>query len=121
VQFSSEAKGVLAGKPEDISPTLKNWDKDSPGRFVDIFQEIESTLIDKIGLKVDQEVPISQKLAARRKSIVLAKELEEDGELQDAIWALENALKISEELKESDKVEKFKQKIEELKHKINNN
>ncbi|MHA1269190.1 MAG: hypothetical protein ACTSPY_05325 [Candidatus Helarchaeota archaeon] len=118
IQFSSEVKELLNKTPDEVSPTLNSWDKNKPGHFVDIFQEIENALIDTFGYQIDSKLTESQKLAARRKSIRLAKEAEENGELQDAIWFLENVIKISEDLHEFDKIEKYKQKILELKQKI---
>ncbi|MBD3227795.1 MAG: hypothetical protein GF329_06370 [Candidatus Lokiarchaeota archaeon] len=118
--FSPEVKEIIKQSPDEVSKTLDLWEKESPGHFVDIFQEIEQTLLDKIGLAMEGEGEFTepQKLAARRKAIRLAKECEENNEFEDAIWALRNAIKIFKEFKEFDKIEKYTKKIEELQEKI---
>jgi hypothetical protein len=116
--FSPEANELLHKSPEEISQTLKSWDKDHPGHFVDIFQEIESELLDRAGIEIGGEFSEAQKLAARRRSIKLAKESEENGEYKEAIWFLENAIKISKEFEETEKVIKYTKKVGKLKEKI---
>ncbi|MHA1232315.1 MAG: hypothetical protein ACTSRP_15365 [Candidatus Helarchaeota archaeon] len=118
IHMSPETKKILKDSLDNISPTLQSWNKNDPGHLIDIFQEIESELIKKVGIEMDEEVSTAQKLAARRRSIILAQECEQNGEYSDAIWFLENAVRISEELGEKDKSEKYSQKIKELKQKF---
>lgn len=116
--FSPETKDILNKSPEEVSETLKSWNKEHPGHFVDIFQEIESELLDRVGIEIGGEFSEAQKLAARRKSLKLALESEENGEYKEAIWFLENAIKIYKEFEESEKVIKYTKKIGKLKEKI---
>ncbi|TFF90665.1 MAG: hypothetical protein EU548_01825 [Promethearchaeota archaeon] len=118
VLFSPEVKEIIKASPEEVSNTLNLWDKENPGHLIDIFEEIENELINKIGLEIDAEPTEPQKLAARRKAIKLAKECEENNEFEDAIWFLKNAINIFKEFKEWNKVEKYNKKIEELQEKI---
>ncbi|MHA1652143.1 MAG: hypothetical protein ACTSYB_18330 [Candidatus Helarchaeota archaeon] len=93
--------------------TLRKWSSKKPPHLVEIFDEIEKKLVERL-LPEEENMNDREKRSYRRKLIQSARDAENKGDLSEAVNLYREVVKISRELKDKQAIIRYEKKLKDI-------